>query len=242
MVLRALSYFTEFHNYISTSMVTITLDDQAYAVPIDLTLEQWSQIVKWDFADPIHWPRIVHIATGIGIHILSQAKEDGLELAVVFIANLMNKRTPIEHINFNDITFGQWIDLDVYVAQGIDKSIKDVMDLLAPKVTNASEAMYVIDKYNHFRSFILRQYKELFDFTEGAPEEPQEAPDWQETARSWYRIIVDLAGDDLLKLDAVTDEPLKKALNFMALRKQKALEEQMRQRQQKKQYELQANR
>ena len=223
-------------------MITMTVDNQAYAVPVDLTLDQWSQIVKWDFADPIHWPRIVSIATGVGIDILSQANRDGLELAVVFIANLMNKRTPIEHLNFNDITFGQWIDLDVYVAQGIDKSIKDVMVMLAPKVTNASEAMYVIDKYNHFRSFILRQYKELFDYTEGQSEETGEAPDWQDTARSWYQIVVGLANDDLLKLDAVTDEPLKKALNFMALRKQKALEEQMRQRQQKKQYELQANR
>ena len=48
-------------------------------------------------------------------------------------------------------------------------------------------------------------------------------------ARSWYRVIVSLANNDLLNIDQVTDQPLKKVLNFMALQKEKALEEEQKQ-------------
>ena len=220
----------------------MSFDNEEVKLPEDLTIDQWSQILKWDFADPTHWPRILSIATGVPTELLQQANREGLELGVVFIGSILTKRTKIDHIDFADMSFGVWVDLDVYVAQGIDKSIKDMMGLLAPTVKSASEALYVIDAYNHFRSFILRQYKEVFDYTEGASEETLEPVDWQQTARSWYSIIVDLAGENLLNIDAITDEPLKKVLNFMALQKQKALEAQMRQRQQKKEYELQRNR
>lgn len=220
----------------------MNIDGQEHSIPVDLTIDQWSQLVRWDFAEPKNWARILHIATGVDMNLLKQANQEGLQLGVVFIASAMSKRTKVDHLNFSEMTFGQWVDLDIYIAQGIDKSIKDVMAMLAPEVSNASEAVYVIDEYNHFRSFVLRQYKELFDYNEGETEETGELPDWQDVARSWYRIIVELANDNLLHLDDVTDQPLKKVLNFMALRKQKALEEQMRQRQQKKQYDLQANR
>ena len=63
-----------------------------------------------------------------------------------------------------------------------------------------------------------------------------------QVARSWYRVIVGLAKEDILNIDAVTNEPLKKALNFMALQKEKVLEEQQRQLQQKRQYDLQRTR
>ena len=43
-------------------------------------------------------------------------------------------------------------------------------------------------------------------------------------AKGWYKIIVSLANDNLLDIDRVTDEPLKKVLNFMALQKEKQIE------------------
>ena len=63
--------------------------------------------------------------------------------------------------------------------------------------------------------------------------------DPMQAAHSWYKIIVGLANEDVLKLDEVTAQPLQKILNFMALQKQQALEEQERQRQQRLKYDLQ---
>ena len=63
-----------------------------------------------------------------------------------------------------------------------------------------------------------------------------------QVARSWYKVIVGLAGEDILKIDEVTEQPLTKALNFMALQKEKVMEENERQLQKQRQYDLQRNR
>jgi len=73
-------------------------------------------------------------------------------------------------------------------------------------------------------------------------EDGAEVQDKMHVARSWYRVIVALAGDNLLKIDSVTEEPLKKALNFMAYQKERVLEAEEKQRQQRRKYDLQRNR
>jgi len=70
----------------------------------------------------------------------------------------------------------------------------------------------------------------------------QEITDKLATARSWYKIIVGLAQGDVLKLDEVTEQPLKKILNFMALQKEQQLEENQRKLKERRQYDLQRNR
>jgi hypothetical protein len=66
--------------------------------------------------------------------------------------------------------------------------------------------------------------------------------DRQHNARSWYKIIVGLANGDLLKIDEVTQQPLKKTLNFMSLQKEQQLEENQRKLKERRQYDLQRNR
>ena len=76
----------------------------------------------------------------------------------------------------------------------------------------------------------------------GDEEEDLENIDPNKIAKGWYRIIADLADNDVLKMDAVTDEPLKKILNFMSLRKELQLEENFKQLQQKRKHDVSRNR
>ena len=71
---------------------------------------------------------------------------------------------------------------------------------------------------------------------EGVDEKPKDI------ARSWYDVILMMADEDVLKMDAVTDLPLKQALNFMAWKKEKTLKEQQEILKQKREYDLQRNR
>ena len=80
------------------------------------------------------------------------------------------------------------------------------------------------------------------DFEEAKLKLDEGRPDPMQVARSWYKVIVSLANRNILNMDAVTDQPLKKALNFMALQKEEALEEQQKQLQQKRKYDLQRTR
>lgn len=224
-------------------MVKMMVNDQEYVIPEVLTVEQWCSIIRWDFTEPKHWVNIIATLTGAPRNLLLAGERETLEMGVIFISTSINRRTEVPLRDFNTITFGEWVDLDVYMSVGADKHLKDMMNILYPECKDASEALWVIDKYVEFRTHILRQYKELFGIEEYDFEgdEPEDI-DGMTVARNWYRIIVDLAKDDVLKLDEVTEQPLKKILNFMALQKDKALEEQRRLKQQQKQYDLQRNR
>ena len=104
--------------------------------------------------------------------------------------------------------------------------------------------MWAIERFAHFRTYTYRQYKTLFGLTDKELDEAEQKADIDkmQVARSWYKVIVSLANDNILNIDEVTEQPLKKVLNFMALQKEKVLEENQRQLQQKRQYDLQRTR
>lgn len=206
-------------------MVKFTIDDKTYKITERFTVEQWKNIVAWDFEDKANWPRIIASATGAPLNYLNNVVEESLELGIVFIASVINARKETKIKDFNTITFGEWIDLDIYLNWGSDKHIEGILEILSPKTTMADEALWVIEKYSEWRLFIYKQYSKLFGL-----DEPHEEYEGQKTdiAKSWYNVIISLANEDLLKIDAVTEQPLKKAFNFMAWKKEKQLEEQQR--------------
>lgn len=209
-------------------------------MPEVLTIETWASLIKWDFENIEYWPRIVGIAIGCNPMILKDAKHESLELAIILIATAMQKRKEVKCKDFNDLTFGEFVDLDVYLTYGIDKHMLEITEILDAKCKDSAEAMWLIDRYTEFRMFTYRQYKELFgtetDVQAEGPVDPMKV------AKSWYRLIVQLANDNLLDIDAVTEEPLKKVLNFMALQKEKQLEEQQRILKERRKHDVQTNR
>lgn len=224
-------------------MVEITIDNQKYTMPETMAIDTWSAILKWDFEDPKHWPRIVGTAIGCNPLLLQNADEESLELAIIFIATSVQKRVKVACKDFNTLTFGEFVDLEVYLTYGLDKHIKDIMEILDADCQDVAQALWLIDRYVEFRNYTYRQYSTLFGLNQPTdPEAEEEATDPMHVAKSWYKIIVGLAGDNILNIDDVTDQPLKKVLNFMALEKEKQLEEQQRLMKQKRQYDLQANR
>ncbi len=148
-----------------------------------------------------------------------------MALAVAFIIQLMNHRSEYQIKDFNELTFGQFVDLDVWLTMGIDKHIDDVVNMLSDGTDHADEAMWLVDRYAEFRLHTYRQYKSLFGLNDNF-EMIEGDPDFDplKIAKGWYKIIVSLANDNLLDIDRVTDEPLKKVLNFMALQKEKQIE------------------
>lgn len=202
--------------------------------------------MAFDWEDPKYYPMIVSQLTGAPIKMLKAAGTESLTLAIALIVHQMNQRTKCKMKDLTEITFGEFIDLDVWIALGVDKHLQDMANVLCPKAKWADEAMWAVDEFSKFRMFTFRQYQALFGVRDKDFEEAKEKLDLRhdpmQTARSWYKVIVSLAQEDLLKIDKVTEEPLKKALNFMALQKEKALEEQQRQLQQKRQYDLQRTR
>ena len=226
-------------------MVTININNKSYRIPERLTVEQYHKALQYDWEDPKYYPMIVAQLIGISPSTLIGAKEEALTLAIAFIVKSMNERRECKTLDLEQLEFGQFVDLDVYLALGLDKHFMAIQELIAPEAKWADEAMWAIDKFAAFRTYTYRQYKVLFGLTDAAIDEAEmegdRLKDKMDVARSWYKVIVALAQDNILKLDEVTEQPLKKVLNFMALQKEKVMEENQKQLQQKRQHDLQRN-
>jgi len=226
-------------------MIKLTIDNKKYEIPSRLTVKQWKQLITYDFSDYFQFSKIIASLIGADPEKVEQCSEDSQILAIGFIIQLMNQRKEHKVRDFNDILFGEFVDLDVYITMGIEKNITQILETLTPEgkeVTQwADEAMWLIDRYTQFRVFTYRQYAGLFGINKNGKqefedeEEELEAHDPKKVAKGWYKIIVSLADNDLQKMDYVTDEPLKKVLNFMAHRKEIQLEENFKQLQQNRQ-------
>ena len=227
-------------------MVKLTLKGKKYKLPDRFTIDQWLQLVKFDYLNPHTWNKVMSIAIGVEEEVLIDVDKESKILAISLIINTMNARREFKVRDFNSILFGEFIDLDVYMVVGVEKNLKTIVKLLSDGTEWADEAMWLVDQYSLFRVHTYRSYSNLFGLNDKAEDEEEdedlEKYDPNQVAKGWYKIIVDLADNDLLKIDDITDQPLKKALNFMAYKKEKQLEENFKQLQQKRQYDLQRNR
>lgn len=224
--------------------MNINVNDIAYPFKQRLTIEEWQSLVSYNFQDPKTYPYILNIVSGAPIDVLVTADPEALALPIVFVIQLMDQRKEIKGKLFDKLNFGEFVDIDVYINMGLEKNIKPILNVLMVKTDYADEALYAIEEYDKFRTYIYRQYKQLFGLDDKDFNDDLVVEDWDRmaVAKNWYKIIVGLANGDITKIDQITDQPLKKVLNFMALQKEQRLEEERIKLQQKREYDLQRNR
>ena len=228
-------------------MIKLQIGTQTYVMPNRLTLQQWKGLIQFDFSDYFEYHKIIAYLIDGNPQEIQKCSEDSQILALGFIIQMMNQRKEHKVKDFNDITFGEFVDLDVYITMGIEKNLDAILRILTPdgvEVTEwADEAVWIIDRYTQFRVHTYRQYSGLFGINSNGEQERDEDDldqyDPKKIAKGWYRVIIDLSDNDLQKIDYVTDQPLKKVLNFMSHRKEKQLEENFKLMQQKRQLDAQ---
>lgn len=225
-------------------MITINIDTIKYQITSKPTIDEWRSLMKYDFNEYSQWTAIIHTLTGAPIDKLDEMDFEQKRLAVVMIAHALTERVEVPLPDFNELEFGVWVDAEYYFAMGLEKSLHLIVERLGRKTPYAQEALYIVETYMTWRTSIYKQYAALFsyedtDFEELVQTNKQTAT---EIAKGWYKILVDLASDDVLKIDAVTKLKIKEALNFMALRKEKQTEELNRQKQKQRQHDIQRSR
>ena len=221
-------------------MVKLQLDGKDYRFPKRLEIGLWSQLAQLDLGEPLMWPRALHLVTGAPLALLCQAPHKALELGMGFLLQLMGQRKVAEHKPFEELTFGQWVDLDIWLIWGADRHLADLLDILSPEIVYADEALWIIEKYSRWRLSVYRSYSALFGLNDPRDDEGGD-PDKMAIARGWYAVMVRLAQGDILRLDPVAEQPLKKALNMLAYQKQVDAEEAARQQEITRKYDLQRN-
>lgn len=222
----------------------ITINEKEYQFPKRLTVDQWKGIMRYDIESQQNWPQIIASLFGVHPKDLKEASDFTIELGIGLLIGLLNERKESRHIDFTGLNFGQWVDLDIWITEGVHKNCDKMLKILGDTKW-ADEALYKIDAYNQWRTYIYRQYAELFGLngeTDETVETDEKEPVPQNPAEAWFSIIIGLASDNILYLDQVTDQPILKTLNFMAHQKNKAITENFKKYKKQKEYELHRNR
>lgn len=205
-------------------MIKVNINKTKWQLPERLTVDEWAKVQKWSFELPEHWPLIIEDISGISHKEFEGAEEESMQLFIGFLIGAINKRTPSEYPQFSELKFGQFVDLDCFLAIGVEKQIKPILEVLGVTTPWADEALLVIEQYIKWRTVVFKQYKLLFgiDQDQHEAEEPAEF-DPKKVSRGWYDVMVELAGQDILKMDQIAEEPLHKVLTFLQIKKEKAI-------------------
>ena len=121
-------------------MVAININNKRYEIPERLTVEQYHKALQYDWEDSKYYPLVVSQLIGAPAHLLQRADEEALQLAIAFIVKSMNDRKECKTIDLDSLTFGQFVDLDVYLGRGLDKHFEQIIALIAPNTKWADEA------------------------------------------------------------------------------------------------------
>lgn len=226
------------------SMYKLNVKGQQFDIREDYTIEEWMNLQRWDPQIEENWARLLSEATGMS---LDQAKEIPMETMQVAIGLLMVTLSP-DHsalqdnidqhglIDFDHITFGQFVDLEVLLSRDPRKTLDQMIAVLySAKETRhwqLKDTWPAIQKYLVFRKSVYNNYKALFeidDLDNGTQEEPTDQ------SHAWYDMIMVLADEKFLNIDTVVDRPMVEAFNFLAWKKDQAIKMEQQLQKQKQQ-------
>lgn len=206
--------------------VTVNINDKSWQIPQRVTIDEWKDLQQWEFTNEGHWPWIVSSISQFDVSEFAGADPDSMQLFIGFLIAACNKRTLKVQPDFNQLKFGQFVDLDCYLALGTEKNINQILEVLGVDTPWADEALAVIDQYIKWRTSIYKQYSQLFGIGEKKSDLPHdEVFNPKEVARGWYMVIMELANNNILNMDAVTEQPLQKTLTFLQIQKEIKIKE-----------------
>ena len=206
--------------------ITVNINSTKWVIPERLTIDERQTLQQWEFENQAHWPWIINAISGIPVTEFNGADPDSMQLFIGFLISAMNLRTLKHQPKLDAMKFGQFVDLDCYVSIGIDKHIKDMLTILETDTPWAPQALWSIEQFILWRTSVYRRYAQLFgledkDFKDFVDEQDEQDP--MAVSRGWYNVIVELAGEDILKMDQITEEPLDKVLTFLQIKKEKQI-------------------
>lgn len=220
---------------------SIKIDDIEYSIPDLYTVEQWTRLSQWSLEDKDSWCFIIAQATGAPADKLIEIEKDEPELIIFMISlvfsslelrglNLQPVIGPYKLIDYNSMSVGQFIDLDVLA---IDRSrFTELvaalygMEVQEVKPLEINLVLPAVQNYLRWRRSVYQSYKDLFNYNETAPESSNEFPKLS-PAHAWYETLMALCDGQFDKIEYVVQRPYREAFNFLAWKKTKLAEQKM---------------
>lgn len=214
--------------------VKFTVGSQEYTMPHYVSLELFERATAWDLNDDKNI--VPFVATIFDCPLADVNKLD--EEVFGFIAGISIERMTLEGrevqeeieghrlLNFNELTFGQWVDIDTFMAAGIAQNVVQLASIVYEAdpeecaqwdVRLAGPALIELSKW---RKRVYNDHDEFFEIGDGDAKEDSESRDVN-IGYMWYEAIMVLADDNFLNIHQVVERPYKEALNYLTWKKSK---------------------
>lgn len=212
-------------------MYTLVIKGKEYKLPEDLTIDQWIEITKYDIGVSFNHKKIVSLSFNIPYEEVDMIPDKTIELLISFIyVMLYPEHQPLnkeymagQYINMQGITLGKFIDMEIYLSQGLNKSIKNIVKTLwgvEPTEEFMISGVWTgIQNFISYRNSLYKNYTNLFGGEEDGYAESEIKQTTTDIKKIWYDIILTLAEGKFLEIDKVTDKPLVSAFNWLAWNK-----------------------
>ena len=221
----------------------IHIANTEFSIPSNYSVKEWMKIQSYDLQQEMFWPHIISQATGMTLEHAKEIPTETQQVAVGIIAVCLVPKGPVSQfvgtnnlIDLDKMTFGQFIDLEIYLGRGLNQNLENVCNILYScqdsRHMMVREVWPAVDLWMQWRNDIYRKYKLLFDIE--SAEDLDEASDAEGAEHAWYSLIMILADGQFLQTDQVVDKPLISALNFLAYKKDEAIKAQRKLQESKK--------
>lgn len=202
-------------------MHTLVINDKEYKMPSYISLTMWMKLME-DVNSPDH---MISTVFGCTKEEAQSIPEQTKELVAAFIFSLLQPNEKSQKylkrlIDFEKLSIGEFIDLDVYITNGIEKHMVEVIEILfnAKDVQNWNVAHVTtgLNRFMLWKNSIYFNYKNLF-YSEPTDEDASPADN---VAKMWYDIVMVLADGKFLNIEAVTDKTVMECFNWLAWNKE----------------------
>ena len=216
-------------------MFDFVVNNHTYSVPEDFTLKKWKELARFDVSSEFSWSYILKEAMNIPDDEIDIIPDKTKSVGVIIIYHILypsnwviNKEVNGHKlINFDKISIGDFIDLEMLLNKGLKKTIDDIVKKLY-QMDDTSEITLTqvwgaIQTYISFRENIFKSYSKLFgidDENDIKEEVSKISPEYM-----WYDLIMVLADEKFLNIQEVVKHNVKECFNFLAWKKDKLEEE-----------------
>lgn len=179
------------------------------------------------FNDEENWDELISKALDIPLEVLSRCKINDKERVIIILDSVKLFDSNITTIDMKQMSFGNFVDLDVYFYNNPLKYWREILDILTPTADKDSlliqDLMRVFNLFLEFRLWLYKQYKGLFGWNEKTDrnDDGELSPkNVSEIAGAWFNVICVLSNEDINKIDETTNQPIIKVLNFLSRKKE----------------------
>jgi hypothetical protein len=152
-------------------MIELEIQEKTYKIPTELSVKKYMKLIKTEgiTTNPV---KLLSVYTDIEEDIIKRADIDNVNFILSFIqSKYTNKESKVMATfewegkkyglqqNIKEMNFGGWVDLEMAVAEGVEKNIDTILSILYRPLKWTKGSKYEIEEYDGESA---KERKEIF--------------------------------------------------------------------------------